>query len=484
MVERPPRFSSLDRAPVVAVLLAAVLCVAALQLGGAKVPDPDVFWIAAAGRDFPRLLAPPTTNGYSFVDGAVPWVFHERLFAPLYAAGLSALGPSFFSAWGALVGIVGIALVFGALARACERLAVAAMATLLVLFGARSALFQPRPAGAALVLFIATLALASAPWSRARAAALLAVALVWTNAHGSFPLAAIATLAIAIDERATRRKRLGLAVAIAALGVATPYGLRLPVLAVRYVLGGNPTMALVHRHILEFAPLWRAGAPLVDPLSVMALVASAVMALSALRSPRTRGRALFVLLLVGLAVRQARHGGLACVAAAMLLHGEIERLLGHATTRPRFPARLAVSIALPAIFALAIIWSHARARRDEGGWLAANLGGRDALALLDVVPNGARLYVPFDLGGLVLWRAAPRGVRVFYDSRNDCYAPENARVAFAIETGAMEPRDAVDLLRARGATHLLVADGTPIAKALGALRPLARQGAWSLVAAR
>ena len=49
------------------------------------------------------------------------------------------------------------------------------------------------------------------------------------------------------------------------------------------------------------------------------------------------------------------------------------------------------------------------------------------------LPRDVKVYAPFDFSGLVLWLGAPRGVRVFYDSRNDCYPPEVAEAAFALE---------------------------------------------------
>src|SRR5690242_8648414 len=91
-VGRPGVLTSLDRRPVVALVLAAVTTIAAVKLVGAPTADPDVWWVAAVGRDAPLFGPAPATNFYSFTDSATPWIFHERLFGTLYAWGLAHVG--------------------------------------------------------------------------------------------------------------------------------------------------------------------------------------------------------------------------------------------------------------------------------------------------------------------------------------------------------------------------------------------------------
>ena len=68
-----------------------------LVAGLYELHDPDVWWVAAAGRE--RLLhgALPTTNLFSFTDPSHPWVMHEWLLAVPYAWMLGRLGPPAFA---------------------------------------------------------------------------------------------------------------------------------------------------------------------------------------------------------------------------------------------------------------------------------------------------------------------------------------------------------------------------------------------------
>jgi hypothetical protein len=66
------------------------------------------------------------------------------------------------------------------------------------------------------------------------------------------------------------------------------------------------------------------------------------------------------------------------------------------------------------------------AQRSPESLLSPALGGPDVVELVRGAPEGAHLYAPFRSAGLVIWEGAPRGIRVLYDSRNDCYSPEVA----------------------------------------------------------
>src|SRR5690349_8345937 len=58
------------------------------------VGDPDLWWVAAAGRLIRATGRVPTQNTFSFTNPGHPWVMHEWLFAVPYAWMLERVGPS------------------------------------------------------------------------------------------------------------------------------------------------------------------------------------------------------------------------------------------------------------------------------------------------------------------------------------------------------------------------------------------------------
>ncbi len=236
----------------------------ALQAAVAPLWDADLWWLLRAGEDLLREGVAPRHNRYGFTAPAHPWVMHEWL--------LGALGAALVRAFG-LPGVallrVAATLTVGAFAwrvalRGARPLAAAlAVAGMLALFGGRFE--SARPLGLAYAPAMVVLWAAFAPTLRARhaLAAVLATAL-WTNAHGSFPLALV-TLAAGAWE-APHRHRVALLAACAAVTLANPYGPRMHDLVARY-LGGvdGDAVAVVHQRIVEWWPLHRAPLRMYSP---------------------------------------------------------------------------------------------------------------------------------------------------------------------------------------------------------------------------
>jgi hypothetical protein len=151
-----------------------------------------------------------------------------------------------------------------------------------------------------------------------------------------------------------------------------------------------------------------------------------VIVLNALRKPAHRVRAAFCLMLLAVGARQARHFEMAGLLACVLLVPYVEDLFEtwFPLGRTARPGVIAAAIVLPAVVAGATAFGVAYRTRAADEWVAE---GTPLLDLIRALPDGARTYAPFQQAGLVLFYAAPRGVRVFYDSRNDCYSPETAR---------------------------------------------------------
>lgn len=459
--------------------LAALFAVLAARAVIQPVDDPDVWWIGAAGRDVLATLEVPRQNLYSFTSPAHPWVMHELAFGVLDALGLAALGPAFLPLVSSLCGAAVVFVAAGAMGARARHPASAVLALVLLLAGSREAPFAPRPSHASLILPVAMAALAFSPgWSRLRAMAAILLEWLWANAHGSFPLG-VAILAAAafepVDTIRSRRQRLGCAALAALVTLINPYGSRLHGLVERYLGGGDATTAVIHRHIVEFFPIWRSAAPFVNPFNVAALAVVASLVASAFVRQRNLARAALSVALLGLATYQARHTTLAVVVGAILMHAEVDDLCAEAGAPSGRPwPRLWAALALAPGVALAIgLWWIADRHRHWAEWIAPEIGDAGFARLAEELPDGANVYAPFQSSGLLLWLAAPRGVRVFFDSRNDCYGADVAEAAFALERE--DAPSAVSAMLDRYSTaFVLVPTSHPVYRALSG------EAGWSI----
>ncbi|GEM_PF-1124256 len=443
----------------VAVAIPA-LALALLTLGGAtgKVADVDVGWVVAAGRRILAEGAAPTRNALSFTAPDHPWIMHEWLLGPVYALGFRTLGPAFFGlvcvASSAVVGWLVLARTFRVLP---SPLLASVWSTLSFAFffdRFRSA----RPIGISLVLACVLAALAFRPRLGPRAiAACVGLELLWTNVHGSFPLGLVILALAAIDAEERRGHLFALAGAAAATTI-NPYGLRLFGLVASYASGAGEATSLVHRRVLEFSPIWRAAYhDVVGPIEIALVVAIAALAVRVLRDRAGRGAAALALLLCIAALLQARNVALATLVGSLVLLPHAARLLerrgvpraNDVRTRPLLLVVPAVVVAI-----VGLAWTARTRPADE--WIHPSMGGAPFARLARKLPDGARVFVPFRSGGLLLLLAAERGVTTFYDSRNDCYPASVASAALALKDGELPPEGLSALLERHGTTHALV----------------------------
>ena len=61
-------------------------CAAAAVIVRSPIGDPDVWWVAAAGREMLRTGGVLRHNLFSFTEPDHAWLMHEWLLGPLYAA--------------------------------------------------------------------------------------------------------------------------------------------------------------------------------------------------------------------------------------------------------------------------------------------------------------------------------------------------------------------------------------------------------------
>lgn len=454
-------------APGAAAVVGAAFAGLAARAATRPIDDPDVWWVAAAGRYVLAAGRAPVENMYSYAEPSRPWVMHEWLLAAPYALGLERLGPSFFALAALLFLSLAAALVVRATLGACRRPAAGAFMALLGLgvFGAR--LLSARPASAALVFPAAMVLLAFAPrLSRRAAAAAVALELVWANAHGSFPLGVVLLGAGALEHPQDRARRLAAAAAAAGVTLLNPYGPALYGLVLGYLAGdGGGAYSFIREHLTEFAPLWRDGGRVVGPAELAGLAALAALSTSAALAPGRRVRALVCSGLLALAVMHVRHVELAGLLGAMLLAPHADALAGRLGLPPRAGAparRLSLAALAPGLVLALAAHAAARRERDLAGWIAPGLGGPAVVALAGVLPAGARVFAPFKESGLLLWLAAERGARVLRDPRNDCYSRETLEAALALDVPAPDAATAAARIARSGADHVLLGPGAPL----------------------
>jgi hypothetical protein len=458
----------------------------------ARVDDADVWWVAAAGRRMLATGAVPRENGFSFVEPDHPWVMHEWLFGPVYAWGLGSFGPAFFALVAAGAFAMTGALVVAATVGRARHVAVGCVVALipLVLFAHPTA----RPTWVALVLPAAMALLAfRETLGRVAAGACVGLELVWANTHGSFPLGIVLLGAAAWAAPVDRRRRVVVTLLAAAVTLLNPYGPRLHALVLDYAFAGDLGP------IVEYAPLWDARYFAVNsPAATGALGALVLFAAWTLRGPAHRARAILVLALLPLAVLHARFAPTLAIVAAIALLPALDDAVARTRLAPYVggpwrPSRATVGVYASVVAGIAAVAFGTVATRPADAWIDPALGGPSLLRLASQVPDGANVLTPFRSAGLVLWLSAPRGVRVFYDSRNDPYSGEMRHTGLTLLERS--PDAIVGELERRGTTYALVPSPRAVTSAPrrgydGALDAapgwsvLARDGDWCVYARR
>ena len=466
---------ALDRAAVGAC--AALACVAVVPAALAPLWDADVWWILRAGRDMLAESALPQRNRYGFTAPDSPWVMHEWGFGVVYALlardGLAGLALARLGA----VALAAAAASWRAFRDARGWVAALCVAVTLTVYGGRFE--SPRPVGVTYALACALAAVVFEPaFARRHVALVAALMVVWTNAHGSFPLGVLLAALGAMAPGGDRRARVG-ALALAALAtLANPYGLALHALALRYALGeGGDAVAVVHARIVEWWPLWRDPLRVASAPELAGLVALVAVALASLRDARWRPRALAVLILAAMALRHSRHLGLAGLVGVPLLAGPVEALVARGAWAPRAVPRAvwALCVALPTTLGVAL-WGAAARSRTEGQWVDASAQDEAVRAMVAELPAGARVFAELPFTGYVVLLGAPR-VSVYFDARNDCYPAAVLRRALDLNDGRVAPDEARRWLREAGATHAIARCRSSAARSLAACaRVAARDG--------
>jgi hypothetical protein len=457
---------------------------AAAVAATAKLHDPDVWWVAAAGREMLASARIPRENLFSFTEPHHAWLMHEWLLAPPYALGLERLGPAFLVFLGLFVSSAGLLFILkGTVGRARHGGAGLALALVSVLFFS-GRLLSARPTGVALLFPLALCVVAFAPRLSVGGALLsVAIELVWTNAHGSFPLGLVLLAVAWLDADADRRLRLGTSVAALLVTAVNPGGLALHGFVFRYALGDAGIYRTIHGQIHEFRSVLGAWGSTVDAVDLVGLALVLALSASASFVARHRVRASLCLLLLIGACAQARNVGLAGLLGCQLMVPWVDELWerfclvpAEEAPTPLVSYRWLLAPPLALGFGLFLF---STARRPAGALLAR---GPALLRGLHSVREGSHLYVPFSEAGAAIWYGFPRGVRVFFDSRNDCYSPETFRSFLLLgERGTPKPV-ALQILARSHTDAVLIPTGHPLSflgDETGWVRQFA-EGSWSL----
>lgn len=419
---------------------------AGLLGGGASlgpVWDADLGWMLAAGRAMAAGEGVPRVNGWSVAAwSGHPWVMHEWGYARLEWALFSQLG---YGALG-LLRVAALALTVSGVWSMLRALAAreAAAITAVVLLGVMGRFESVRPIGMTLGLGAWVAALAFAPsLSRLGALGLGLFGLVWSWAHGSYPLAWAITLAAAIEIPDDRGRRLGALAAMALGSSLGPYGLALHGLVSRYLYGrGDDATAVVAARIVEWWPLWRAPLRVMDPTALTVGLGALALALLALARWPRRPRVWLSLALAALALWHARNLVVAVTVGLPLLAAGWR---GGGALRPQREA-LAMGVCLMlGLGALTLV-----ARR---GAVAVDPSPMPAAALrLTAMTGGAGVFVTLPFAGWALYH----GRRVYWDSRNDCYPGRVVSIALDLDEGRLGPDAARAALDEAGVRWALV----------------------------
>ena len=381
----------------------------------APVFDPDVWWIAAAGRDMMRLGAVPRSNAYGFLQPDFPWVMHEWALGPIFAWGAAHFDARFFSVWAALTMLLGGSVFYRHVQQRILPPVVRFVWWFITIKCCGERFISARPAGLSLLLAAAVVTLTfDRPFSRARSLLAVSLVLLWTQLHGSFPLG-VALLALAVITETDRRgERALVAAAAAALTLVNPYGWKLHALVIDYALARQEPFRSIRQNIVDFRPIWSSHVSAFSWLAC-ACFAFLVLFVAAHGSNRERIRALFCAGLAVQAVLHQRELYTFVAVSSMLLAASFCRTV----ERPR---ALPQAIIFPAIAALLLSFSiRLFVHRDRDAWVGDVSVGPGLTQVLRAIPPHSRVFTVFLASGMALWELTPHATGVFYDARNDCY---------------------------------------------------------------
>lgn len=292
--------------------------------------DGDVSWHVAAGRWILQNRAIPTTDPFSFTMAGQPWIAHEWLSEIIYASAFDFAG---FAGLAAVVALAITALHWIVFAHLRPRVGPVAMLVSFIaldLVLAKFMLARPHVLIWPLLALWTSLLLKYRDREQIPPLRLALLVTVWTNLHGSFPIAWIVAAPIALDAVISSRWSRSVLLGWLKFGIAS-------VLAVLLNANGL-TQLLLPLNIMgmESASLileWKPSTPGLTPLFYIVLLFT--LAASMRKGVKLRpGETLLLIFLLGWAFLQIRHQTWLAIVAAMIL---TPHLAGRRAAQPMFP---------------------------------------------------------------------------------------------------------------------------------------------------
>jgi hypothetical protein len=290
---------------------------------------------------------------------------------------------------------------------------------------------------------------------------------IWANCHGSFPLGIALLMAAALDQPRDRSLRVMATFGALAATFANPYGARLHVFVWNYLAGGHGIFQSIQTNVSEFASMQQAWGKLIQLDQLVGFAIAFGVSLAAAMQRKHRVRGMVCLVLWSMAVRQARHYDLAGLLTCVLLVPWADERLS-SWQRPlaveaAFRRRATALLLLPVCLLALRVWSVTWSTRTTADWLDPDYAFADSLS---AVPASARLFIPFSHAGYAIWQGYPRGIRVFFDPRNDCYSPQTLKDYVALNATKTPAARARELLDTSGTDTVLVPSSHPLVKTL------------------
>lgn len=321
--------------------------------------DGDVSWHVAAGRWILQNRAIPTTDPFSFTMAGRPWIAHEWLSEIIYASAFDFAG---FAGLAAVVALAITALhgiVFAHLRPRVGPVAMLISFVALDLVLAKFMLARPHVLIWPLLALWTSLLLTYRDRGEVPPLWFALLVTVWTNLHGSFPIAWIVAAPIALDAVISSRWSRPVLLGWLIFGIAS-------VLAVLINANGL-TQLLLPLNIMGMKSVsiineWKPSTPGTSPLFYAVLLCT--LAGLMLRDVKLKlGETLLLVFLLGWTFSQVRHQTWLAIVATLVL-------------APRFAG----------IEARASLFPDLRSRRI---WLGAAAAVSAAVILL-------RLWIPFE----------------------------------------------------------------------------------------
>lgn len=432
------------------LVVAALMFVMLLALGGKLLNDADTYWQIALGDWMIANRAVPHVDTFSWTLPGAPWISSQWLAQVIFAVAYGALG------WSGvvIVSALAIAAAFGLLTYYLMRSLAPIPALVLVMAGFVLAAphMLARPHALALpvmVMWVAGLVRAIDE-KRAPSLWLLPLIALWANLHGGFtfglmliaPVALEALIHAPAHERVRVATRWGLfGLAAVAVACITPYGPE-SILVTRRILGLGPALALIGEwQPQDFARL--------GGFELVLLGAIGFLLYRRITLPPVR--IVVVLGLVHMALSQSRSGEMLGLVAPLFMAAPLAPQFGRRTigdAKALYTVAAAALLLFAAAMSIVLPLSLRYAPRAEVS---------PTSAVEAVKASGrARLLNSYDFGGYLI----AQGIRPFIDGRTELYGAE----FFLRHDAAVNLKNVgvfYDLLRARDIDVTMLAPSTP-----------------------